>query len=72
MGNKRAEGSYTFTKLKGTKNYKEWAKEMGFTLQDVNLESYADSTCKKPELYTKIEKYLTALAVPLSEEKIEK
>ena len=72
MGNKGTEGSYTFAKLKGTENYKEWAKEMGFALQDAGLESYVDGMCKKPELYTKTKKYPAAPAVPLSEEKIEK
>lgn len=72
MGNKRTKDVYIFTKLKGIENYKEWAREMGFVLQDVGLESYVDSISIKPELYTKLEKNPAAPTISLSEEKIEK
>lgn len=48
MGNKGTEGIYIFAKLKGTEHHKEWAREMGFALQDAGLESYADGTSIKP------------------------
>lgn len=72
MGNKETEGSYIFVKLKGTENYKEWAREMGFALQDADLETYADGTGKKPKLYIESKITLAAPAMPLSEQKIEK
>ena len=52
MGNKGSKGLYTFTKLKGTENYKKWSREIGFALQDTSLESYADDTSTKPKMYT--------------------
>lgn len=72
MGNKGKEDTYTVAKLKGTENYKEWAREMGFALQDAGLESYADGTSIKPRLYIESEMYPMAPLLPLSEEKIEK
>lgn len=72
MGNKGIKDSYTFIKLKGTENYKKWAKKIGFALEDVGLERYANGIYKISELYTKIEKNLAILAISLSEKKIEK
>lgn len=57
---------YTFAKLKGTENYKGWAREMGFALRDAGLFSYANGTAVKPGPYTKEE------CASFSEEKIEK
>lgn len=45
---------------------------MGFALQDTALESYADSTSTKLEMYTISKKYPAALELPLFKEKIEK
>lgn len=33
--------AYTFAKLRGTENYKEWAQKMEFALQDAYFETYA-------------------------------
>lgn len=66
MGNKGGEGMYTFAKLKGTENYKGWAREMSFALRDAGLISYANGTAVKPNPYRKEE------CASVSEEKIEK
>ena len=66
------EGTYTFSKLKGTENYKEWAREMGFALQDAGLISYAYGMSAKPKLYTEEQKYPKDKSALLSEEKIKK
>ena len=66
MGTKGGEGMYTFTKLKGTENYKVWAREMSFALRDAGLISYANGTAVKPIPYTESE------CDTVSEEKIEK
>lgn len=57
---------YTFAKLKGTENYKVWAREMSFALRDAGLFSYANGTAMKPIPYTESE------CETVSEEKIEK
>lgn len=36
------EDTYTFSELKGTENYKEWAQEMGFALLNAGLMPYAN------------------------------
>ena len=66
MGIKGGEGTYTFAKLKGTENYKEWAREISFALRDADLISYASGTAVRPDPYTKKERG------SVSEEKFEK
>lgn len=66
MGSKGDEGMYTFAKLKGTENYKGWAREMSFALRDAGLISYANGTAVKSNLCTKEE------CASVGEEKIEK
>lgn len=66
------KGTYTFSKLKGTENYKEWVQEMEFALQDASLISYAFGTSAKPKLYTEEQKFSKDRTALLSEEKIEK
>ena len=38
---KGKKGTYTFAKLKRRENYKEWAQEMEFALQNAGLGTYA-------------------------------
>lgn len=71
-GSKGNEGTYTFSKLKGTENYKEWVREMGFALRGAGLISYANGTSVKPKLHTEDEAHPRDGSAPLSEEKIEK
>lgn len=71
-GSKGNEGTYTFSRLKGTENYKELEGEMGFALQDAGLISYASCMSAKPELYTEEPKHPKEGSAILSEEKIEK
>ena len=40
---KESEDIYIFAKLKGIKNYKEWAKEMRFVFLDADLMVYGNS-----------------------------
>ena len=42
------ESEYTFAKLSDAKNYKEWAREMIFTLKDLELWEYVDGIIVKP------------------------
>ena len=56
MDIKGGEGMYTFAKLKGTENYKEWAREMSFALRDAGLINYASGTALRPDSYTKEER----------------
>ena len=42
------ESEYTFAKLSGAENYKEWAREMIFALKDLGLWGYVDGTIVKP------------------------
>ena len=49
MGIKGGEGMYTFANLKGTENYKEWAREMSFALRDAGLIPYASGTAVRPD-----------------------
>ena len=42
------ESEYTFAKLSGAENYKEWAREMIFALKDSGLWGYVDGTIIKP------------------------
>ena len=42
------ESEYTFAKLSGTENYKEWAREMVFALKDSGLWGYVDGTIIRP------------------------
>ncbi len=44
------EDGYSFEKLKGSDNYKEWAREMTFALRDAGLMSYINGTIRKPVL----------------------
>jgi len=44
------EDGYSFEKLKGPDNYKEWAREMTFALQDAGLMSYINGTIRKTTL----------------------
>lgn len=44
------EDGYSFEKLKGPENYKEWAREMSFALRDAGLMSYVNGTFRKPVL----------------------
>jgi hypothetical protein len=46
------EGSYRFAKLKGSENYKEWACEMSFALQDVGLMGHVTGETKQLPEYT--------------------
>ena len=45
MGKK---SKYTFVKLSGAENYKEWARIMIFALKNSELWGYVDSTIVKP------------------------
>jgi len=38
------EDEYSFEKLKGPNNYKEWAREMRFALRDAGLMGYVNGT----------------------------
>jgi hypothetical protein len=40
--------SYSFEKLKGAGNYKEWAREMSFALKDAGLMGFVTGTAVKP------------------------
>ena len=42
------ESEYTFAKLSGAENYKEWAREMIFALKDSGLWGYVDGTITRP------------------------
>ncbi len=42
------ESEYMFAKLSGAENYKEWAREMIFTLKDSGLWGYVDGTVTRP------------------------
>ena len=42
------ESEYTFAKLSGAKNYKEWAREMIFASKDSGLWRYVNGTIIKP------------------------
>ncbi len=57
---------YTFAKLKGTENFKGWAKELSFALQNASLISYANAKVLKPVSYTEKE------PAAVSKEKIDK
>ena len=50
------ESEYTFAKLSGAKNYKEWAKEMIFALKNSRLLGYVNSTITRPPLLATEEK----------------
>lgn len=71
-GAKRNESTGPFSKLKGPEDFKEWAREMGFALQDAGLMSYANGTSAKPKLYREEEKGASNGSAPLSDEQIEK
>lgn len=62
---KRKESTGPFPRLKGTENYKDWAREMGFYLQELGLMGHADGTLAKPELYTEEEKGTSNGSAPL-------
>lgn len=53
-------------------NYKEWAQEMEFALQDAGFISYAFGTSAKFKLYTKEQKFSKDRSTLLSEDKFEK
>ena len=42
------ESEFTFAKLSGAENYKEWAREMIFALKDSGLCRYVDGTIIRP------------------------
>lgn len=42
------ENEYTLPKRSGTENYKEWARETIFALEDSGLWGYVDGTIIKP------------------------
>ena len=53
------ESEYTFAKLSGGENYKEWAREMIFALKDSGLWEYVDGTIIRPVSLAAIEKGAT-------------
>ena len=59
MGN---EGEYTFAKLSGAENYKEWAGKMIFALKDLGLLGYVDGIIIRPAPLEVKEKAETASA----------
>ncbi len=42
------ESEYTFAKLSGAENYKEWVREMIFALKDSGFWGYVDGTITRP------------------------
>jgi len=44
------EDGYSFGKLKGPDNYKEWVRKMTFALRDAGLMGYVNGTIRKSVL----------------------
>lgn len=53
---KEDENAYAFAKLKGSENYKEWAREMGFALKEAGLMSLVNGDRSRPLEYKKEQK----------------
>lgn len=64
------ESKYTFAKPFKVENYKEWVREMIFTLKDLGLWGYVDSTIVKP-VFLSAKKKTTAEAKQKTENKID-